>query len=129
MPVTNSISPSPKQLAKVLFDELGLPIIKRTKTGASTNEEVLQRLAPKHPLPAKIIEHRSLSKLKGTYLDALPKLVNPQHRPVAYLLQSGLGRDGPARVVRSEPAKHPDPHSGGEPHSQGLHPRPRRAGS
>lgn len=68
---------SPKQLAKVLFQELGLPILKRTKTGPSTNEEVLERLAKKHPLPAKIMEHRSLSKLRGTYLEALPKLVNP----------------------------------------------------
>ncbi|MEW4531242.1 DNA polymerase I [Maioricimonas sp. JC845] len=67
---------SPKQLATVLFEELGLPIIKRTKTGASTNQEVLERLAPQHPLPAMIMEHRHLSKLKGTYLDALPELVN-----------------------------------------------------
>jgi DNA polymerase-1 len=68
---------SPKQLAKVLFEELNLPVIKRTKTGPSTSEEVLERLAPKHPLPARIMEHRTFSKLKGTYLDALPKLVNP----------------------------------------------------
>ncbi len=69
---------SPKQLATVLFEELGLPIIKRTKTGASTNEEVLTKLADRHPLPAKIIEHRQLTKLKGTYLDALPNMVNPE---------------------------------------------------
>ncbi|MCA9080345.1 MAG: DNA polymerase I, partial [Planctomycetaceae bacterium] len=67
---------SPKQLGKILFDELKLPVLKRTKTGPSTNEEVLERLAEKHPLPAKIIEHRGLAKLKGTYLDALPNLVN-----------------------------------------------------
>jgi DNA polymerase-1 len=60
-----------------LFDELKLPVIKRTKTGASTDQDVLERLAPLHPLPAKIIEHRQLSKLKGTYLDALPTMVNP----------------------------------------------------
>ncbi|MEZ6050319.1 MAG: DNA polymerase I [Planctomycetaceae bacterium] len=69
---------SPKQLAKVLFEELGLPVVKRTKTGASTNEEVLTRLAAEHPLPAKIMEHRQLTKLKGTYLDALPTMVNPE---------------------------------------------------
>ncbi|MCA9076409.1 MAG: DNA polymerase I [Planctomycetaceae bacterium] len=69
---------SPKQLATVLFEEMGLPVIKRTKTGASTNEEVLTRLAADHPLPAKIIEHRQLTKLKGTYLDALPTMVNPE---------------------------------------------------
>jgi DNA polymerase-1 len=68
---------SPKQLAKVLFEELSLPVMKKTKTGASTDQDVLEKLALVHPLPAKIIEHRQLSKLKGTYLDALPELVNP----------------------------------------------------
>ncbi len=69
---------SPKQLSKVLFEDLELPVLKRTKTGPSTNEEVLEKLASKHPLPARIIEHRTLAKLKGTYLDALPRLVNPR---------------------------------------------------
>ena len=69
---------SPKQLATILFDELKLPVKKRTKTGPSTDQDVLERLASEHPLPAKLIEHRQLSKLKGTYLDALPKLVNPE---------------------------------------------------
>ena len=69
---------SPKQLAKVLFDEIGLPVLKRTKTGPSTAEDVLDRLGNQHPLPAKIIEHRQLSKLRGTYLDALPGMVNPE---------------------------------------------------
>lgn len=69
---------SPRQLAAVLFEELRLPVLKRTKTGASTDEDVLTRLAAQHPLPAKIIEHRQLIKLKGTYLDALPNMVNPE---------------------------------------------------
>ena len=69
---------SPKQLAKVLFEELSLPVMKKTKTGPSTDQDVLDKLALVHPLPAKIIEHRQLSKLKGTYLDSLPELVNPQ---------------------------------------------------
>lgn len=69
---------SPKQLAKVLFEELQLPVMKKTKTGPSTDQEVLEKLALVHPLPAKITEHRQLSKLKGTYLDALPELVNSQ---------------------------------------------------
>ncbi|MEW4488285.1 DNA polymerase I [Thalassoglobus sp. JC818] len=67
---------SPKQLSKVLFEDLKLPVIKKTKTGLSTDQEVLEKLAHEHPLPAKLIEHRQLSKLKGTYLDALPALVN-----------------------------------------------------
>ncbi|MBA3316170.1 MAG: DNA polymerase I [Planctomycetota bacterium] len=68
---------SPKQLQQVLFDELKLPVVKRTKTGPSTDVEVLEKLAHRHELPAKIIEHRTLAKLKGTYVDAFPKLVNP----------------------------------------------------
>jgi len=69
---------SPKQLRVVLFEELNLPIQKRTKTGPSTDQEVLQTLAAMHELPEKIIEHRQLSKLKGTYLDALPGLINKE---------------------------------------------------
>lgn len=69
---------SPLQLQKILFDELKLPVIKKTKTGASTDQEVLEQLALVHPLPHKLMEHRKLSKLKSTYLDALPGMVNPQ---------------------------------------------------
>ncbi len=69
---------SPKQLAEILFVKLGLPVIKKTKTGASTDADVLEALAAMHPLPAKILEYRMLTKLKGTYIDALPALVNPR---------------------------------------------------
>ncbi|QDT96656.1 DNA polymerase I [Gimesia aquarii] len=69
---------SPLQLRTVLFEELKLPVIKKTKTGPSTDQSVLEKLAPLHELPAKISEHRHLSKLKSTYLDALPELVNPE---------------------------------------------------
>jgi DNA polymerase I len=68
---------SPRQLEALLFDELGLPVIKRTKTSRSTDAEVLDALAEKHPLPGVILEHRQLAKLKGTYIDALPQLINP----------------------------------------------------
>jgi len=70
---------SPKQLRTVLFDELKLPATKRTATAgeASTDQETLERLAALHPLPQKIIEHRQIAKLKGTYVDALPALINP----------------------------------------------------
>jgi len=67
---------SPKQLAEILFEKLKLPVVKKTKTGFSTNVEVLTKLAEKHDLPAKILEYRSLAKLKSTYVDALPRLVN-----------------------------------------------------
>ena len=69
---------SPKQLGEIFFDKLGLPVIKKTATGArSTDEEVLEKLAEDYPLPAKILEHRSLSKLKGTYTDKLAQLARP----------------------------------------------------
>jgi DNA polymerase-1 len=68
---------SPKQLQHVLFEKLKLNPGKRTKTGFSTDVSVLEKLAPEHPLPAKILEYRQLAKLKSTYIDALPALVNP----------------------------------------------------
>src|SRR4029079_4135496 len=68
---------SPKQLQVVLFDELKLPIVKRTKTGPSTDQEVLEELADEHDVCATILEHRRLAKLKGTYLDNLGSLINP----------------------------------------------------
>ncbi len=67
---------SPKQLADVLFNHLHLPVIKRSKTGASTDITVLEKLADKHPVPALIVEYRQLTKLKNTYLDTLAKLPN-----------------------------------------------------
>jgi DNA polymerase I len=68
---------SPKQIGEILFSKLGLPVKKKTATGApSTDEEVLAELAADYPLPAKILEHRSFSKLKGTYTDKLPQMVN-----------------------------------------------------
>ena len=69
---------SPKQIGEILFEKLGLPVKKRTASGApSTDEEVLTELAADYPLPAKLLENRSLAKLKGTYTDKLPLMVNP----------------------------------------------------
>lgn len=68
---------SPKQLGEVLFGQLGLPVLKRTQSGPSTDAEVLEQLAPTHPLPAKLLEYRQLAKLKGTYVDALPGMIFP----------------------------------------------------
>ena len=67
---------SPRQLETILFDELELPVIKKTKTARSTDHQVLEELSTMHELPAAILEFRSLSKLKSTYLDALPREVN-----------------------------------------------------
>lgn len=68
---------SPKQLAAILFDKFKLPVQKKTKTGPSTDVDTLTALAPLHELPAKLLEFRTLSKLKGTYVDSLPQLVHP----------------------------------------------------
>ena len=70
---------SPKQIGDVLFTKLGLPVIKKTPSGVpSTDEEVLEKLAEDYPLPAKLIEHRGLSKLKGTYTDKLAQMAHPK---------------------------------------------------
>jgi DNA polymerase-1 len=69
---------SPKQLSYILFEKLKLPVIEKTKTGYSTREEVLKKLALDHKLPELLIKYRELAKLKSTYIDALPLLVNPQ---------------------------------------------------
>lgn len=69
---------SSQQLSRILFEKLKLPTVKRTKTGASTDTEVLTKLAQQHDLPLELLAYRSLSKLKSTYIDALPKLINPR---------------------------------------------------
>ncbi len=70
---------SPKQIGEILFNKQGLPVVKKTASGApSTDEEVLEKLAEDYPLPARILAHRSLSKLKGTYTDTLPTMVHPK---------------------------------------------------
>lgn len=69
---------SPKQLGNILFEKLKLPVVKKTKTGYSTGAEVLEKLIPHHPICEKIIEYREYSKLISTYIDVLPKLINPE---------------------------------------------------
>ena len=118
---------SPKQLGEVLFDQMGLPGGKRMKTGAwGTDSSVLQTLADQgQELPAKILDWRQLQKLKSTYADALVRGDQSRHRPRAYQLRAGDRLDRAAVVERSEPAEHPDPHRGRQPHPPRLH---RRAG-
>ena len=69
---------SPKQLAEVLFERLGLRVVKKTKTGPSTDISVLEELAGDHPIVEHLLIYRTLSKLKGTYADALPRLIHPE---------------------------------------------------
>ncbi len=69
---------SPKQIGEIFFDKLKLPVVKKTASGApSTDEEVLQKLAEDYPLPKLLLEYRGMAKLKSTYTDKLPKMVNP----------------------------------------------------
>jgi DNA polymerase-1 len=69
---------SSQQLGKILFDKLKLPVVKKTKTGYSTDVDVLTKLSPRHDLPLEILGYRNLSKLKSTYVDAFPKLIHPK---------------------------------------------------
>ncbi|HYD80641.1 MAG TPA: DNA polymerase I [Paucimonas sp.] len=70
---------SPKQIGEIFFDRLQLPVVKKTPSGApSTDEEVLQKLAEDYPLPKVLLDYRGLSKLKSTYTDKLPKMINPR---------------------------------------------------
>ena len=92
---------SPKQLAEILFDELKLPVIKRTKTGYSTNAEVLERLAPKHPIAEKLLEHRKLAKLINTYTRVLREAVHPRTGRVHATFQQTVGVTG--RLISTDP--------------------------
>lgn len=92
---------SPKQLGVVLFEKLKLPVVKKTKTGYSTDADVLQTLLDQHPIVRKIIEYRELSKLRSTYAEALPKLVNPHTGRIHTKLNQTVTATG--RLSSSEP--------------------------
>lgn len=93
---------SPKQLQEILFDKLKLPIVSKTPTGQpSTSESVLQELAYQYPLPGIILEYRSLSKLVSTYIDALPKRINPQTQRVHTSYNQAVTATG--RLSSSDP--------------------------
>lgn len=85
---------SPKQLGEVLFEELMLPAGKKTKTGWSTNADVLEKLIGKHPIIGDILEYRMLTKLKSTYADSLLKVISAD-RAHTHLLQDDRNRHGP----------------------------------
>jgi DNA polymerase-1 len=93
---------SPKQLAEILFERLALPVKKKTPGGApSTDEEVLSELALDYPLPRLLLEHRQLAKLKSTYTDKLPKMVNPHTGRVHTHFSQATAVTG--RLASSEP--------------------------
>jgi DNA polymerase I len=92
---------SPKQLATVLFEKLGLKPIRKTKSGYSTDEDTLTQLATQHELPAQIVNYRGLTKLKSTYVDALPELVNPGTKRLHTSLNQTVAATG--RLSSTEP--------------------------
>ncbi|HKT35183.1 MAG TPA: DNA polymerase I [Nitrospira sp.] len=92
---------SPKQLAAVLFEKLGLKPVRKTKTGYSTDEETLTQLAAQHELPTHILNCRSISKLKSTYVDALPLLINPETSRLHTSLNQTVAATG--RLSSTEP--------------------------
>jgi DNA polymerase-1 len=92
---------SPRALESILFDELKLPVIKRTKTGRSTDHDVLEELASEHPLPDTILELRMLQKLRGTYIEALPRQIDPQDGRVHTRFNQAVAATG--RLSSSDP--------------------------
>ena len=92
---------SPKQLGEVLFERLKLPRGRKTKTGWSTDSDVLAGLAAEHPVAALVLDHRSLAKLKGTYTDTLPKLINPDTGRIHTSFNQAVTATG--RLSSSEP--------------------------
>lgn len=93
---------SPRQLAEVLFERLRLPRGRRTKDGYSTDTEVLEGLAPLHPLPRLMLEHRQASKLKSAYVDSLPRLVHPETGRVHATFHQTIASTG--RLSVSDPS-------------------------
>ncbi|MCL2179015.1 MAG: DNA polymerase I [Proteobacteria bacterium] len=91
---------SPQQLGKVLYEDLKLPVLKKKKTGPSTDYEVLEQLASKHPLPKMLLEYRNLSKLKNTYLEKLPQWIARDGRIHTHLHQTLVAT---GRLSSSEP--------------------------
>ena len=98
---------SPKQLGEILFVDLNLPMVKKTKTGFSTDSAVLEALAPRHELPAIILDWRMLTKLKNTYVDTLPTMIDPTDRACPYTVQPGRHSHGQDIVFRAQSPEHP----------------------
>lgn len=105
---------SPKQLGKVLFEDLQLPHGKKTKTGWSTNADVLEKLRWQHPIVADVLEYRQYSKLKSTYADGLLKVIDADGRIRTSFQMTGNGHRPPV-LHGAQPPEHPHPHGAGQP--------------
>ncbi len=112
---------SPKQIGEIFFEKLKLPVVKKTPSGSpSTDEEVLQKLAEDYPLPKVLLDYRGLSKLKSTYTDKLPKMINAQTGRVHTNYAQAVAGDRAPRVERSQPAEHSCTHARGPPDSRSV---------
>ncbi len=92
---------SPKQLGEVLFEKLNLPVVKKTKSGYSTDSDVLEKLFDEHPIVEKILEYRTLSKLKATYVDGMISLINPTTKRIHAKFNQTVASTG--RISCTEP--------------------------
>ena len=103
---------SPKQLGQILFEKLKLPVVRKTKTGYSTDEAVLEQLSVHHELPAAVLAWRRLAKLKSTYVDALPPLVDPKSgriHPCFHQTGAATGRLSSSHpIVQNIPIRSPE---------------------
>ena len=104
---------SPGQLARILFDKLGLPVLSKGKTGPSTSADVLEALADEHEIVRVFLDYRQVHKLKSTYVDALPGLVDPKDRADSHDVSAGDHGHGTALERQPQLAKHPRAHRGG----------------
>ena len=117
---------SPKQLGKILFDKLGLPHGKKTKTGWSTNADVLEKLRDEAPIVGAVLEYRQYAKLKSTYADGLLKAMDPDGR-IRTSFQMTVTATGPPELHGAESPEYPHPHGAGQRNSAGCSSRRRAA--
>ena len=113
---------SPKQLGVILFEKLKLPYGKKTKTGYSTSADILEKLAPEHPLVSKILEYRQLAKLKSTYADGLAAYIGPDGAH-SREIQSDHNGHGADQQHGAEPSEHPGAHGAGTGDQKGVRSR------
>ena len=111
---------SPKQLADVLFGKLSLPVVRKTKTGPSTDADTLEELAALHPVPAKIVDYRVLVEAEGDVHRRAAGAGEPRDRAAAHVVQPGGRGDRAAVVQQPEPPEHPDPQRGRPAHPPGV---------
>ena len=113
---------SPLQLGNILFEKLRLPAGKKTKRGYSTSADILEKLMDKHPIIPLILEYRTVSKLKSTYVDGLIPLISSTDGKVHAHFNQTVTDHGQDQLYRAESAEHPDPSGDGPETEESIHP-------